>query len=202
MSVLPSSPVDPFLLKLLTAAQRPIASIRNQDTCDCNKFLTDAELLSLYLYTTEDANHSYRPINNALSANNWANTDLGVQIGHIDSALSRLSPYAGECYRTEEENGRIHTKAKRVLDLTNPPSADDVVEVFVEFFLSSSFDSALALRGKAVEIVITAVAAGRDITHLSRFTNESEILFRRNTRFLILEVESKPSSFLIYLGEI
>lgn len=194
--------MDSFLPKLLTAAQRPIASIRDQDPCGCNKALTDIELLSLYLYTTEDAKHSYRPINSALSANDWASTDLEVQIGHIDSALSCLSPYSGECYRTEEENGRIHTKAKRVLALTNPPSADDVVEVFVEFFMSSSLDPALALRGKDVEIVITGVAAGRDITHLSHFPVESEILFERNTSFLILEVESKPGSFLIYLGEI
>jgi hypothetical protein len=194
--------VDSLLPKLLTAARRPIASIRSQDPCGCNKSLTDEELLSLYLYTTEDAKYSYRPINSALSANNWVGTELEVQIGCIDSALGCLSPYSGECYRTEEENGRIHTKAKRILALANPPSADDVVEVFVEFFMSSSLDPALALRGKAVQIVITGIAAGRDITHLSHFPGESEILFGRGARFLILEVESKPESFLIYLGEI
>lgn len=194
--------MDPFLTKLLTAAQRPIKHLRSQDPCCCNKVLSDIELLSLYLYTTEDATYSYLPINSALSANNWAGTYLETQIEYIDSALGRLSPYSGECYRTEQYNGRIHTKAKHVLALAGPPSAADVVEVFVEFFMSSSLDRALALRGKDVEIVIVGVAAGRDITHFSHFPNESEILFERNTRFLIMEVESNPGSFVIYLAEI
>lgn len=202
MSALPSSPGDLLLQKLLIAAPIPLASIRNQDPCGCNRALSDLELLSLYFYTTEDAQHSFRSINSALSTGNWAGTDIGVQIEYIDSALNCLSPYSGECYRTEEENGRIHSKAKRLLDLTNPPTADDVVELFVEFFMSSSLDPTLALRGNAVEIVITGVTAGRDITHLSRFPGEREVLFKRNSRFLILEVDQTPGSFLIYLGEI
>jgi len=93
---------------------------------------------------------------------------------------------------------------KKMAEFTQRRSAYShyVVEVFVEFFMSSSLDPALALRGKAVQIVITGIAAGRDITHLSHFPGESEILFGRGARFLILEVESKPESFLIYLGEI
>jgi hypothetical protein len=187
---------------LQLAASRPIAEIRKQDPCGCNSGLSDLELLSIYCYTTEDARHSYRAINQELTAARSGNPDIQAQIASIDSALNRLSPYLGECYRTEEENGRIHSKAKRLLSLTTAPGANDVVELFVEFFLSTSLDRALSLRGNAVEIIIAGSVAGRDVSHLSRFPAESEILFKRDTHFLILEVEQTLSSCLIYLGEI
>lgn len=191
-----------LLQKLHDAVPIPVADIRERDPCGCNRNLSDLELLSLYLYTTEDAEYSYKPINSALCAGSWIGTELGVQIEAIDSALDCLASYSGECYRTEEENGRIHSKAKRVLESSRAPSAEDVVEVFVEFFMSSSLDSELALRGRAVDIVIVATHAGRDITHFSNFPDESEVLFKRDSRFLILEVNQTPDSFLIILGEI
>jgi hypothetical protein len=202
MSALPADVEQAFLRKLTAAALRPLTDIRKQDPCGCNAALSDAALASLYCYTTEDANYSYRTINRDLSAGASSSAEVKTQISYIDAALDSLPAHTGECYRSEEADGRIHSKAKRLITLPTPPTVDDVTELFVEFFMSTSLDRALALRGSDVEIVVAGTSAGRHISHISQFPNEKEILFKRDTRFLILEVDQTPSSFLIYLGEI
>lgn len=202
MSALSGDAQEAFLKNLSEAASRPLAEIRSQDPCGCNKRLSDVELASLYCYTTEDANYSYKTINRDLSLGTLSSDEVEAQVMYIDAALNNLPAHSGECYRTENENGRIHSKAKHLVTLSTPPTADDVTELFLEFFMSTSLDRALALRGRDVEIVIAGKSAGRHVSHISRFPDEKEILFKRDTRFLILEIDQTQRSFLIYLGEV
>lgn len=194
-----------FFSNKLPQALSVIEKLRTEDTCDCTFRLANEEIRSIYFYTTEHDDYSYKKINRLLDRGDIEASELHHQVSKIDSGLQALSPYEGQCLRGEELGGYIHSKAQDILQRQpNTPETAEMIEYLcTSFFMSSTLNLQSNLLKRDVKIVVQSKGGARDISHLSGFYDEKEFLFQRNTKFIITEVEQFDNkSFVINLLEV
>lgn len=178
------------------------------DPCgSCVSKLTKREFRSIYFYTTEHSEYSYKPINKMLVENTVHTSKLAHQISSIDSGLKKLNKHAGKCFRGEFDTGYIYKKAEDLIK-TRPAKLDSAATNMIEtisndFFMSTSIDGNCSLvNSRPVEVIVIAKDKAKDISHISAI-DEKEALFERGTTFIMVNAErSLSGKFLIHLAEI
>ncbi len=146
--------------------------------------ITDDELIALRGYTGED----YSMINRALRENNVeTHKFMDVYIEEAEAALKKLPPYKGIVLRGEHMDAdRFHR------DFFGKQSIN------TKQFFSTSMDT--SFPGNAQYVVNSKT--GKEITFISKFPNEREILFPKGIEFEVISAkEVSPGNFNIYLKE-
>lgn len=197
---------DEFFASRLPAAETVLSHLRSNDPCNCTSLLTDEEIRSIYFYTTESEDFSYKPINRHLCGLECNKLGVEHQVDAIDSGLAKLPPFPGNCLRGEDLEGWLHRKVELILKKSKSSilGADDLVFVRNEFFMSVTLNSASAHLDKPVRIVVVSKGGARKINHISAFEDEVELLCVRNSRFLLtnFEFEKDGGRFKIVLAEV
>ncbi|TIC87178.1 ADP-ribosyltransferase [Crenobacter intestini] len=197
---------DEFFKDILPRNEALVDKIKRGDlACGCLRNLSDEEIRSIYCYTTEDRDFSYVAINNELQSSNGASmgSRLHFQIEKIDSGLEKLRPYTEDCYRGEDEDGRLDSLIKKGKQATEY----DVVYIAVNFFMSTSMDKKSDFLEKKINYIIQNLvdeqSKARNISHASHFPDEKETLYKRNATFFVSDIEeTADGKFEVYLVEV
>ncbi len=186
---------EEFFAITLPQAENVVAKLRCEDPCGCLRLLTDEEIRSIYFYTTEHDEFSYKKINESL-----VKRDQGAlfwQIEAIDSGLHKLPAHEGVCYREEDINGRVNAIAREIV---SPIAQKRTVDIHAQaqatlqkdfgFFVSTTIDEKRLIRSKKpVRIHIIAKEKAKHIACASAFPDEKECLFERDAIFLVVDIE-------------
>ncbi|GGF20453.1 hypothetical protein GCM10011611_28120 [Aliidongia dinghuensis] len=152
-----------------TAAGRANAARNGVDV----SHLSDDEVGAIYGYTT---NEGYSAINPALRGLQPMTPELSAFQTHIESGLDKLPPFSGTSFRGT--------------DL--PPSVLDnyqVGETVADPAFASSSTTSPFSGTTRMEM---AGESGRDISFLSEYPKEAEVLFKPNTPFLVTDRATMP----------
>ena len=113
---------------------------------------------------------------------------------YLDIALSKLPNFEGITFRGDNLSSYEIAKYQQALD--------SEITIIDPTFVSSS-----RLKNKANEYRRTIMFEifsknGKHIEKVSKFVNEQEVLFRRNSQFWVLDIEKRDSYVYIILQEI
>lgn len=168
-----SEAVGPEQAQIWTAGGRKKAKL-NGITDD---HLSDDEMAAIYGYTTDKG---YEMMNPALRGQAPHTPEIETFAQHLDNGLNKLPAYEGTSYRGHRDLPPSH-----IVDEMQPgkTTADPAPR-------SSADDPLKAFPGPLRETIHGQT--GRDISGLSHYGGEGEILFKRGTRFEVLDRSILP----------
>jgi ADP-ribosyltransferase exoenzyme len=198
---------DRFFEEILPKASPFVERFRDNDVGYLFSTISDREIRSVYFYTTENETFSYLAINPLLAAGTFNTSDIKYQIQSIDSCLEKLSPYIGPLVRTETDGGWMHKKIDLLLELSNTAvkttTKSSIEYVSNEFFMSTTLRPIADLSNASVIFLILSKYGGRNISDFSAFPEEKEVLFKRNSQFIIVSVDdSIKNRVVVTLAEV
>jgi hypothetical protein len=164
------------------------SSLRENDTCGrCVSSLDRDELAAVYYYTTEHDYLSYRNINHHLNEGS-VDADLKQHILRLDSSLNKLPHYKDSLlYRGEDFDGYI----KRVIDRISSGMVDQKDIIFTcKSYISTTVLKNSCFLHKNIVYTLFKNKSARNISHVSAFENEAEVLFPRECNFILISVEN------------
>lgn len=196
-----------FFRSKLPAAPDVLAELKSKDPCNCTNILANEEIRSIYFYSTDHDEFSYKTINNTLEQQKMEHSEIKFQIEKIDTGLAKLQPYKGQCLRGEDFGGYIYNKTTALLAAkpeSPTPAAIDMVEYMCSnFFMSATIDVKSAHLQRNVKIIALSKGGARNISHISAYPDEQEFLFQRNAKFVLTRVEQQAdNSMVISLMEV
>ncbi|MDB5064697.1 MAG: hypothetical protein JWM18_1131 [Chloroflexi bacterium] len=191
----PSPPTDLTPAMGADREARLLAEARALKTNPQLAHIPDDELAAIRGYTTDEgAVADYRRINSALrSGDSAAITRLQPYIAKIQAGLEHLPDHRGTVYRgttlRPEVIGRFVEAAR---------SGHPIVE---DAFTSTTSDPSVAFSGNTRFVIRSA--HGKDVSPISVFGTEQEVLFPPGTKFRVLSVtESSAGDHVIMLREV
>ncbi|MFQ2509845.1 ADP-ribosyltransferase [Aeromonas caviae] len=171
------------------------------DSCGhCVSSLSEDEAAAVYFYTTENDHLSYKVVNPYLRGE-CHDINLSNHISWIDSALQKLPNYTeGPLYRGEDSSGSWLDLINKI-NARKKISAKDLAYYECGFYMSSTIRKNSPFLYKNVILNITTSNSGRLISHVSAFPEESEVLFQRDSKFIVVGVdnESCQGKLIIHL---
>lgn len=164
------------------------SSLKDNDICGrCVSSLDRDELAAVYYYTTEHDYLSYKNVNRHLNEG-LVDADLTRHIIMLDSSLKKLPPYKDSLlYRGEDFDGSIKRVIDRISNRTVVPS--DIIFTCKSYISTTVLKSSCFLNKDIVYTVFSNKSA-RDISHVSAFNDEAEVLFPRDCNFILISVEN------------
>lgn len=171
------------------------------DSCGhCVSLLSEDEATAIYFYTTENDQLSYKVVNPYLRGE-CHDIDLSNHVSWIDSALKKLSSYKeGPLYRGEDSCVNLLSLINK-MNKKQKISERELIYYECGFYMSSTIRKNSPFLNKNVIFNITTSDAGRLISHISAFPEESEVLFQRDSKFIVVGVddESCKGKLIIHL---
>lgn len=145
--------------------------------------LTDEDFLAIYTYTA----NTFSDVNPYLRQPIEKSDELNYYKNYLNAAIDKLPSYKGLSLRGLRQYATL--EKDYCLDCVVNSSA----------FTSTSITAPL----KTDILLVIDSKNGKDISLLSRFVKEKEVLFKSGTRFLVTKIENKNSlQKTIYLTEI
>lgn len=152
--------------------------------------LSFEEYSAIRYYTAQGATQINRTLNAKVDDYSFEEIINHVQSSVvISNGLSKLPPYQGTAiryYSADETFLKIHQKGE-IVDYNS--------------FTSSSFDDIKDFRNRNTKLVINS-KNGKKIDGVSTKSDETEVLFDRDSKFLVLDVVTGKNQTTIYLDEI
>lgn len=152
---------------------------------------TNDDLVAIYWYTHQNTKpYTYKSLNAVM----WGEPrplkkELLELSSHLTIALEKLPPFNGVCWRTA------------VFDVTRQLAHPEGTVVQYPAFTSTSSQNRKQPKNGGSYMVIMS-STGRDISGLSRFPNEAEILMLPGTNFRILTNELDSGTRVILMEEV
>jgi len=139
--------------------------------------MSEAELVAIHAYT--DGNGYYKRLNTALRSDDAvAIARVSPLANVLDNALQKIPPYEGMTIR------RTNLPESIASDMIKGKSFNDLA-----FMSSSKKDLGDAFGGNHKFVISSS--KGREINGYSAYSREFEVLFPRETKFKIIDVEKK-----------
>lgn len=146
------------------------------DNSTTSNKITKEELQSLQAYTASD----YRKINRAMISGKLT-PEIEKEVDSINSALDKMPKFKGELYR----------------GMSMPPNIDNLLiewgkgkEITMDSFTSTSKKESVAKGFGDFQIKLKS-KNGADISSLSEFEDESEVLFKTGSKFKVKSIKIK-----------
>lgn len=164
-----------------TSAGRKNAAINDPEM---SRVLSDDQIGALYGYTT---NEGYMALNPALRGQTVLTPELEAFAGHATSGLSRLPAYEGTSFRG------VSSLPEEVLANNHPGNV-----VSDGAFMSTSSGEPF---GGNINMKIKGVS-GRDISFLSEYPNEAEVLYPPGVKFKVINRVDNGSKIILDYKEL
>jgi hypothetical protein len=158
------------------------------DGPDANGLLA-ADRLAIWIYTSHFATW-FAQINSELWAPGGPYPAVRGFARILNRALEQLPPYEGLVYRGYESSSFLNDLAKYVSGAT----------VVWPGFTSTTTDPDVTYRGNMLFTIYSR--SGRKLGSYADFPGESEVTFRTDTKFLVIDVDRRASDVVIELYEI
>lgn len=171
-------------------------TVQNSKRANILPHLTLAEKTIIYKYTDDD--FTYLGLNKQLRQSKGQIISEFAQ--HLDNALLKIENYVGLVYRSTDLPEEVFEEYKTAFRLRTFYteygffSSSQSEFIAKENYVNDFFFKIFSKNGKPIEKIAKF--------GVSSFDNEYEILFRKNTRFKVLEITKFQKYTLIILREV